>query len=58
MKNIRLLLVDEKMNTVEIEIEQWQFRNLGIKQENVKKHKSKTALNKEIADFILSTVKD
>lgn len=51
---IHLLVVDEKMNTCELSLEPWQFKQLQIKNENVKKHKSRRALNEEITIFLNS----
>lgn len=51
MAKIRLLVIDQKMNSVDVEMEDWQFKNLGIKAENIKKHSGITALKKDISAF-------
>lgn len=52
MKTLKLLIVDKKMNTTEIEINSLQFQSLGIDLSNVKEHKGKRELNNTIAEFI------
>lgn len=51
-QKIKVLLLDEKMNTAEIEIEQWLFKQLRITSDIVKKHNSKSSLNKCITEFV------
>ena len=51
-KTVRLMVIDEKMNSVILDLEQWQFKQLAIKPENVVKHKSKRALQMDITEFI------
>lgn len=54
MKPLRLILVDKDMNSVEFEINQLQFKSLGLDLSNVKRHERKRDLNKTITDFIES----
>lgn len=49
---IKLLIMDNKMNTAEIELEHWQYRSLGITPDIVKKHESKSSLNRCVTEFI------
>jgi hypothetical protein len=51
-----LMIIDSKMNTVIVELEPWQFKQLQIKTEDVKKHKSRRALNAEISEYLGTTV--
>ena len=48
----KILLIDEKMNTVEIEVNQTILKNLGINSGNVKHHKSRRQLNNEITKYL------
>lgn len=52
MKTIKLLIVDEKMRTTEIEINPFQFQSLGIDLTNVKEHDKKRDLNITITDYL------
>ena len=49
---LKLLLIDEKMRTAEIEIEPWIFKQLNITADMVKTHKSKSAFNREVTKFL------
>ena len=49
---VKLLVLDKNMNTAEIELESWQFRSLGITPDIVKKHESKSSLNKCVTEFV------
>jgi hypothetical protein len=51
VENIKLLIIDKDMCTVEIEVEKWLFRQLNINSDAVKKHTSKSALNKRLLIF-------
>ena len=51
-KRITLMVIDEKMNSVILDLEPWQFKQLAIKPEQVVKHKSKRALQMDITEFI------
>lgn len=51
-KKIKILIIDESKNTTITDMDIWLFKSLGIKTENVKKHKSFSALNKTVAEFI------
>ena len=53
MEKIRLLLIDEKMNSIIVELEPWQFKQLHINKDDIKKHKSRSSLNKSVATFLL-----
>ena len=48
----KILLIDEKMNTVEIEVNQTILKNLGLNSGNVKHHKSRRQLNNEITKYL------
>ena len=52
MKVIKLLIVDEKMNTTEIEINSLQFKSMGIDLTKVKKHSKKRDLNITITEYL------
>ena len=49
---MKVLLVDQKRNTVEIELDSGLYRMLGIKQENIKQHKKRVDLNQTVTDFL------
>ena len=40
------------MNSVELEISEQMLKLLGVKPENVKKHKSKRQIIKELTEFV------
>ena len=46
------MIIDKKMNLVEVELNYFEYRNLQINSEEVKKYKSKRELNKRITDFL------
>lgn len=48
----KILIIDEKKNAVVIEVNQQILKGLGIKQEDVKSHKSKHQLFKSVSLFI------
>ena len=48
------MIIDEEMNVTEIEINQLQFKSMGIDLSNVKKHTSKRELNKTITKFLVN----
>ena len=52
MKILKLLLIDEKMNTTIIEINSLQFRSLGIDLSKVKTHEKKRDLNITITNYL------
>lgn len=52
MKILKLLLIDEKMNTAIIEINSLQFRSLGIDLSKVKNHEKKRDLNVTITNYL------
>ena len=54
MNKLRLLVVDKDLTTCEIEIDSYQFKNLGIDIRNAKKHEKKRDLNVEITNFLES----
>ena len=41
MRILRFLIVDEQMNTTEIEINSLQFQTMGINKTRIKKHDKK-----------------
>lgn len=52
-KNI-LLLIDSKMNSVEVEVNQHMLKLLGFKKEDVKNHKSRRQLLLEVSEYLKS----
>lgn len=48
----KLLLIDGKMNTVEIEVNHNMLKLIGVNPEEVKKHKSRRQLLLEISKFL------
>lgn len=54
MKKIRLLVIDEKKNSIEIEVDSFQFQRLGIDTKQVKEHKYKSELNTTVTNFLKS----
>lgn len=50
----KVLIIDEKMNSVEVDITPQTLKMLGVKKEDVKHHKSRRQLNLEISLFIES----
>lgn len=51
MEKIELLIIDKNKNSVMVELEKWQFKGLGINKENVKAHKTKGSIQKELTEF-------
>ena len=58
MPKLRLLLIDEKMQTAEIEIEPWLFKQLQITSDIVKRHESKSSLNRCVTEFLAKKDKE
>lgn len=54
MKTVTLMLIDKDMNTVVFDINNLQFRSLGIDLSKAKHHTSKRELNKEITNYLES----
>ena len=52
MKILKLLLIDENMNSAIIEINSLQFKSLGIDLSKVKKHEKKRDLNTTITNYL------
>ena len=52
MQKVRLLLIDEKMQTAEVELEPWLFKQLRITSDLVKRHESKSSLNRCVTEFL------
>ena len=48
----KVIIIDEKMNSVQIELNETILKNIGVIAENVKKHKSRRQLNIEITEFL------
>lgn len=48
----KVIIIDKKMNTVVVEVNPMILKSLGIKQDDVKKHKSRRQLDIEITDFL------
>ena len=54
-KNPRtVLIIDSKMNSTEIELTQHTLKMLGIKEEDIKKHKSRRQLLLEVSEYLQS----
>lgn len=51
-KKLKILIIDKDMCSVEIEIERWLFKQLNINAASVKKHTSKSSLNREVTEFL------
>lgn len=51
-KKLKILIIDKDMCSVEIEIEPWLFKQLNIEAAAVKKHESKSSLNREVTNFL------
>ena len=49
-----VLIIDAKMNSVEIELSQGTLRMLGISEEDIRKHKSRRQLLLEVSDYLKS----
>lgn len=54
MDKIRLLVIDEKKSTIEIEVDKYQFKRLGIDVSQLKGHKYKSELNSTVTNFLKS----
>lgn len=54
MNKIKLLIIDEKMTSVEVEMNNQQFQLLGIDKTKVKEHKYKSELNSTVTKFLKS----
>lgn len=54
MKKIKLLIIDEKMTSIEIEVNNQQFQLLGIDKTKAKEHKYKSELNSTVTKFLKS----
>ena len=52
MRILRFLIVDEQMNTTEIEINSLQFQTMGINKTRIKKHDKKRDLNVTVTEFL------
>jgi len=48
----RIIIVDEKMNTVEIEVNANMLKLIGVNPEEVKKHKSRRQLFIELSKYL------
>ncbi len=51
---IKLLLIDEKRNSIVVELSEPQFRSLGIDKIQIKEHSKRTELNQTVTDFLNS----
>lgn len=54
----KILIIDGKRNTVEVEVNQNMLKLIGVKPEEVKKHKSQRQLFIEISKYFDSLEKD
>lgn len=52
MKTIPVLIIDKDGNTCELDLNKYQYVNLGISKADIKKHPKKSDLNKTVTDFI------
>lgn len=48
----KMLLIDQKMNCVEVEISELNFRLLNVDYSKIKKHEMKRDLNSTITKFL------
>ena len=48
----KMLLIDQKMNSVEIEVTETTFRLLNVDYSKIQKHEMKRALNSTITKFL------
>lgn len=51
-RKLKVLIIDEDKNTTVAEMDTWLFQRLNIQRENIKTHKSISALNKTVAEFM------
>lgn len=51
----KMLLIDQKMNSVEIEISETAFRLLNVDYSKIQKHDMKRELNTTITNFLKAT---
>lgn len=58
MKTIKLIIIDEKMNSVEVEINSLQYKSMGLDLSKVKKHEKKRDLNMTITEFLEKNKED
>lgn len=54
----KILIIDGKRNTVEVEVNQNMLKLIGVKPEEVKKHKSQRQLFIEISKYFDSLEKE
>lgn len=54
MNKIKLLIIDEKMTSIEVEINNQQFQLLGIDKTKAIEHKYKSELNSTVTKFLKS----
>lgn len=54
MNKIKLLIIDEKMTSIEVEINNQQFQLLGIDKTKAFEHKYKSELNSTVTKFLKS----
>jgi hypothetical protein len=51
---IKLLLIDEKKNSIVVDLSESQFTSLGIDKDNIKEHSKRSDLNQTVTDFLNS----
>jgi len=51
-KTIKLLLIDEKAQSVEVELSLIQFKSLNIEKDKIKKNIKKSDLNRAVTEFL------
>lgn len=49
---VRIIIIDENRNSVELEMDRHLYRMLGIKGTNIKTHKRRIDLNKSVTEFL------
>lgn len=49
---VKVLIIDENNNSVITEMDVWLYKRLNIKKEDIKTHRSRNSLNKEVTEFI------
>lgn len=52
VNKLRVMIIDENKNTVEIDMDIHLYRSLGIKGKNIKQHKRRIDLNQSVTKFL------
>lgn len=57
-QKLKVLIIDKDMCTAKIELERWLFKQLNINAAEVKKHTSKSSLNREVTEFLTKNMEN